>query len=175
MLEREKKLAGKRIKLVRKMLAMNQEGLADALNTDARTVRRWEAGQLSDYGLERIAVLVNVPAYYFLMPEPDDEFKQQLFAGLKAKDQKPLTVPAKPPASLDTGGLRQINKIAYMIKARTEEDATPPTTYLLFQGLGHVLFAQRRPSGFGFQRCLLLGTLAGGAVQTLPARRFSFL
>ena len=118
-------LAGRRIKLVRKVLSKSQEAMAEVLDVDARTLRRWEAGELSSKGLETVATAVNLPAWYFYIPEPDGEFEKRLFAGLQAREQSPGDIFPKFPAGVDDGGLRQVTKIIYLIKALSEDDNTP--------------------------------------------------
>lgn len=118
-------MAGKRIKLVRKVLSKSQEAMAEALDVDARTLRRWEAGELSSKGLETVATAVNLPAWYFYMPEPDAEFEKRLFDGLQAREQSPGDISPKPPAGVEAGGLRQATKIIYLIKALSEDAGTP--------------------------------------------------
>lgn len=120
---KREELAGRRIKLVRKMLSKTQDDMAVILDVDTRTLRRWEAGDLSSKGLEAVATHVNLPAWYFYLPEPDREFERRLFAGLEAKELSREEV--SPTPLPNAKGTRQVNKIIYLVKALSECDGTP--------------------------------------------------
>ena len=124
-MESKAKLAGRRIKLVRKVLCKTQEAMAEKWDVDARTLRRWEQGEISSRGVETVAASVNLPAWFFYWSEPDSEFEKRLFAGLQAKEQSPPEVFPKPTPGVASGSLRQVTKIIYLIKAQAEDDGTP--------------------------------------------------
>jgi transcriptional regulator with XRE-family HTH domain len=118
-------LAGRRIKLVRKVLSKTQEAMAEGLDVDTRTLRRWEAGELSSKGLEAVAAAVNLPAWYFYMPESDSDFERRLFAGLQALEKSQGNRVPRPVPSPNSKGLRQVTKIIYLLKALPDDDGAP--------------------------------------------------